>query len=242
MTRHEPQNEPFSNGAAPGPSAGLFARRGIIRRVLRYGGILVLLGIAMIVAGFLVFADQVTNLRPPEVAKADAIVVLTGGYQRIEQAIDLLKRGYGKRLLISGVNPQTTAGQIRRATRTSPDIFECCVDIGYSAIDTIGNANETASWIRDKGYRSVLVVTSNYHLARSLMELRRSDPGTEFVGYPVVASDLKTKAWYSEPDAMRTMLFEYGKTIIAYVRGLIGWSGDKGLRPDGEITESGRNS
>ncbi|RKE80225.1 YdcF family protein [Rhizobium sp. AG855] len=231
------QNEPLR-----GQNTGLFARRGIIRRVLRYGGILVLLMIAAVVAGFLVFADQVTNMRPPEVAKADAIVVLTGGYQRIEQAIDLLKRGYGKRLLISGVNPRTTAGQIRRATRASPDIFNCCVDIGYSAIDTIGNANETASWIRDKGYRSVLVVTSNYHLSRSLMELRRSDPGTEFVGYPVVASDLKTRAWYSEPDAMRTMLFEYGKTIIAYVRGITGWSRDQGLRPDGEITESGRNS
>jgi uncharacterized SAM-binding protein YcdF (DUF218 family) len=236
------QNEPLRDGTPPKPGGGLFARRGIIRRVLRYGGIIVLLCIAALVAGFLVFADSVTNMRPTEVAKADAIVVLTGGYQRIEQAIDLLKRGYGKRLLISGVNPQTTAGQIRRATRTSPDIFECCVDIGYSAIDTIGNANETASWIRDKGYRSVLVVTSNYHLARSLLELRRSDPGTQFVGYPVVASDLKTRAWYSEPDAMRTMLLEYGKTIIAYVRGMTGWSRDQGLRPDGEITDSGRNS
>ncbi len=236
------QNEPLRDSTTPDPGAGLFARRGIIRRVLRYGGILVLLCIAAVVAGFLVFADQVTNMRPPDVAKADAIVVLTGGYQRIEQAIDLLKRGYGKRLLISGVNPQTTAGQIRRATRASPEIFECCVDIGYSAIDTIGNANETALWIRDKGYRSVLVVTSNYHLSRSLMELRRSDPGTEFVGYPVVASDLKTRAWYSEPDALRTMLFEYGKTIIAYVRGVTGWSRDQGLRPDGEITESGRKS
>jgi uncharacterized SAM-binding protein YcdF (DUF218 family) len=236
------QNEPLRDGTPASPGGGIFARRGIIRRVLRYGGIVVLLCIAAIVAGFLAFADSVTNMRPPDVAKADAIVVLTGGYQRIEQAIDLLKRGYGKRLLISGVNPQTTAGQIRRATRTSPDLFECCVDIGYSAIDTIGNANETASWIRDKGYRSVLVVTSNYHLARSLMELRRSDPGTEFVGYPVVASDLKTRAWYSEPDALRTMLFEYGKTIIAYVRGVTGWSRDQGLRPDGEITDSGRNS
>ncbi|MDH4440036.1 MAG: YdcF family protein [Rhizobium sp.] len=236
------QNEPLRDGAATGQDAGIFARRGIIRRVLRYGGILILLCMAGIIAGFLAFADQVTNMRPPEVAKADAIVVLTGGYQRIEQAIDLLKRGYGKRLLISGVNPRTTAGQIRRATRASPDIFDCCVDIGYSAIDTIGNANETALWIRDKGYRSVLVVTSNYHLARSLLELRRSDPGTEFVGYPVVASDLKTRAWYSEPDAMRTMLVEYGKTIIAYLRGITGWSRDQGLRPDGEITESGRNS
>ncbi|MFN3502851.1 MAG: YdcF family protein [Allorhizobium sp.] len=235
-------NQPLRDGDRPPSGDGLFARKGLIRRALRYGGMLVILSAAVLVAGFLIFADSVSNMRPPETVKADAIVVLTGGYQRIEQAIDLLKRGYGERLLISGVNPATTAGQIRKATRTSPDLFDCCVDIGYAAIDTIGNANETAIWIRDKGYRSILVVTSNYHLSRSLMELRRSDPDTEFIGYPVVNADLKTRAWYSEPDAMRTMLAEYGKTVIAYVRGVTGWSRDQGLRPDGEITESGRTS
>ncbi|MFN3636560.1 MAG: YdcF family protein [Rhizobium rhizophilum] len=241
MDRMTP-NQPLRDGDRPRSGAGLFARKGLIRRALRYGGMLVILCVAVLVAGFLVFADSVTGMRPPETVKADAIVVLTGGYQRIEQAIDLLKRGYGERLLISGVNPATTPGQIRKATRTSPDIFECCVDIGYGAIDTIGNANETAIWIRDKGYRSVLVVTSNYHLARSLMELRRGDPDTDFIGYPVVNADLKTRAWYSEPDAMRTMLAEYGKTVVAYIRGMTGWSRDQGLRPEGEITESGRSS
>jgi uncharacterized SAM-binding protein YcdF (DUF218 family) len=241
MDRMTP-NQPLRDGDRPHSGAGLFARKGLLRRALRYGGMLVILCIAVFGAGFLVFADSVTGMRPPETVKADAIVVLTGGYQRIEQAIDLLKRGYGERLLISGVNPSTTPGQIRKATRTSPEIFECCVDIGYGAIDTIGNANETAIWIRDKGYRSVLVVTSNYHLARSLMELRRGDPQTTFIGYPVVNADLKTRAWYSEPDAMRTMLSEYGKTVLAYIRGMTGWSRDQGLRPEGEITESGRSS
>lgn len=236
------QNEPLRDGDRPRLGGRLFARKGLFRRTLRYGGMLVILCAAVLVGGFLIFADSVTSMRPPETVRADAIVVLTGGYQRIEQAIDLLKRGYGDRLLISGVNPTTTAGQIRKATRTSPDVFECCVDIGYSAIDTIGNANETAIWIRDKGYRTVLVVTSNYHLARSLMELRRSDPDTDFIGYPVVNADLKTRAWYSEPDAMRTMLAEYAKTVVAYIRGMTGWSRDQGLRPEAEITESGRSS
>lgn len=235
-------DQPLRGDGRARSGGGLFARNGLIRRALRYGGMALILCVAVVAAGFLIFADSVTNMRPPETVKADAIVVLTGGYQRIEQAIDLLKRGYGERLLISGVNPTTTASQIRKTTRTSPELFECCIDIGYGAIDTIGNANETAIWIRDKGYRSVLVVTSNYHLARSLMELRRSDPDTQFIGFPVVNADLKTRAWYSEPDAMRTMLAEYGKTVIAYVRGLTGWSRDQGLRPEGEITESGRSS
>jgi uncharacterized SAM-binding protein YcdF (DUF218 family) len=233
MTRNQP-----SQGGRPDMSGrSLFARRGLLRRFLRYTGLLILLCVALLVAGFLHFADDVANLRPPENVKADAIVVLTGGYQRIDQAIDLLKRGYGGRLLISGVNPSTTAGQIRRATRSSPELFDCCIDIGYAAIDTIGNANETATWIRDRGYKSVLVVTSNYHMARSLMELRRSDTVTQFIGYPVVNADLKTRAWYREPDAMRTMLAEYAKSVIAYARGIVGWSVGPGLRSSGEIAD-----
>ncbi len=108
-------NQPLHDGDRPRSGAGLFARKGLIRRALRYGGMIVILCVAILVAGFLVFADSVTGMRPPETVKADAIVVLTGGYQRIEQAIDLLKRGYGERLLISGVNPATTPGQIRKA-------------------------------------------------------------------------------------------------------------------------------
>lgn len=219
-----------------------FARTGLVRRILRYGGMLVLLILAGLVAGFLAFADHVTNLRPPESVKADAIVVLTGGYQRIEQAIGLLRDGAGERLLISGVNPQTTAGQIRRTTGTSSDLFACCIDMGYAAIDTIGNANETALWIRDKGYRSVLVVTSNYHLSRSLMELRHSDSTTEFIGYPVVNADLKTRDWYSEPAAMRTMLSEYGKTVLTYLRLAIGWDRGQGLRPEEDMPSTPRRS
>ncbi len=134
--------------------------------------------------GFLWFADSVATMRPPEGARADAIIVLTGGYQRIDQAVGLLRDKVGKRLLISGVNPSTTRAQIRRMTQSSPDLFACCVDMGYKAIDTIGNANEAAGWIRDKGYTSIVVVTNNYHMHRSLHELRSASPNTEFIAYP----------------------------------------------------------
>lgn len=236
------QDEHKREGAQAEGRWSPFVRAGVVRRILRYGGILVLMVLASLIAGFLVFADHVTNLRPPDNVKADAIVVLTGGYQRIEQAIELLRDGAGERLLISGVNPQTTAGQLRRTTGTSSDLFACCIDMGYAAIDTIGNANETALWIRDKGYRSVLVVTSNYHLSRSLMELRHSDKTTEFIGYPVVNADLKTRDWYSEPAAMRTMLAEYGKTVLTYLRLAIGWDRGQGLRPEQDMPATPRRS
>lgn len=208
----------------------LFHRRGWLRRILRYGGFLTLLMVACLIGGFLYFADSVTVMRPPENPRADAIVVLTGGYQRIDQAVDLLRKGSGRRLLISGVHPTTTPKQIRSMTQSSYDLFACCVDMGYLAQDTIGNAFETAQWIHDKGYSSVLVVTSNYHMQRSLMELRRTDPKTQFIPYPVVISDLRTRAWYAEPNALRTLLSEYVKILLAYARDTSGLSTWRGLR------------
>lgn len=222
------------------PPVGLFSRRGRLRWVARrliMAGILV---IAVLFGGFLWFVNSVSSLKAPDGVKADAIVVLTGGYLRIEQALGLLRDGAGQRLLISGAHPSTTPAQIRRVTQASPDLFTCCVDIGYDAIDTIGNANEITRWIHDHGYKSVLVVTNNYHMLRSLHELRRADPVTEFIPYPVVSSDLTRKAWFTEPDVLRTMLGEYGKVVLAILRDWIGIERGTGLRTDHPTKTAGK--
>lgn len=216
----------------PGDREGWLSRRGPVRRIARFCALFLLVIFAGFFAGFLWFADSVTSMRRPEQAKADAIVVLTGGYQRIEQAVSLLTDGAGDRLLISGVHPTTTPSQIRRMTQSSKDLFSCCVDIGYDALDTIGNANETVRWIHDKGFHSVLVVTNNYHMPRSLLELRRLDPATDFIPYPVVNSDLKRKNWFVDPNALRTLLSEYGKIVATSIRDFAGWRGPTGLRTE----------
>jgi uncharacterized SAM-binding protein YcdF (DUF218 family) len=205
-------------------------RRGPLRRMLRWCGFACILAIALIFGGFLRFADSITTMKPPIDPKADAIVVLTGGYQRIDQAVELLEKGAGKRLLISGVHPSTTPGQIRKTTTGSADLFDCCVDIGYDAIDTIGNAEEASNWIHAKGYKSVLVVTNNYHMPRSLAELAYVDSDTQFIPYPVVNSDLKTRAWFMDPNALRVMLAEYGKVLLAGARNITGFGRHPGLR------------
>ena len=210
--------------------AGLPPRRGPVRRLLRWGGFACVLAIALVFGGFLRFADSVTTLKPPAEPKADAIVVLTGGYQRIDQAVELLQKGAGKRLLISGVHPTTTPRQIRKMTQGSADLFSCCVDIGHDAIDTIGNAEETSNWIHANGYRSVIVVTNNYHMPRSLAELSYVDPDIEFIPYPVVNSDLKTRNWFTDPNAMRVMLAEYVKVLLAGARNVTGFGRHTGLR------------
>lgn len=202
------------------------------RRLVRLAFYVLILAAGSAAAGFLYFADTVASLQPPANPKADAIVVLTGGFQRIDQAVDLLKTGAGKRLLISGVHPSTTGGQIRRNTQSSADLFKCCVDIGHDAMDTIGNANETASWIHDNGYRSILVVTNNYHMPRSLLELRRANPGIDFIAYPVVNSDLKSTNWLRNPVVLKTILSEYLKLSIATVRDALGAHTASGLRTE----------
>jgi uncharacterized SAM-binding protein YcdF (DUF218 family) len=206
--------------------------RSLLRKFLRRGFFVLLVFLAIFTAGFLQFADTVASLQPPATPRADAIVVLTGGFQRIDQAVDLLKAGAGERLLISGVHPTTTGSQIRRNTQSSAYLFKCCVDIGHEAVDTIGNATEASQWIHDRGYRTILVVTNNYHMPRSLLELRRARPEAQFIAYPVVNSDLKTTNWLRNPLVLKAILLEFGKYSIASIRDMVGARSTNGLRTE----------
>lgn len=188
-------------------------------------------GLTLVAIGFFRFTDTVADLKVSgDHTSVDAIVALTGGYQRIDQALALLEQGIGQRLLISGVNPTTTSAALRRATGSKSATFACCVDIGYQALDTIGNANETAGWIRQHGYGRILVVTNNYHMPRSLLELSQASPDVTFVAHPVTHSDLTTEVWLTDPVAMRTLLTEYAKYSLARLRNWSGTKTDSGLR------------
>ncbi|MEO5865870.1 MAG: YdcF family protein [Sphingomonas sp.] len=103
--------------------------------------------------------------------KTDAIVVLTGGPGRIDRGLDLLQRHAAQRMLVSGVAPQVRPKELAAAYRRSPALFACCVDLGRQAVDTRSNADETAAWVRKHGYRTVRLVTSDWHLRRAKMEL-----------------------------------------------------------------------
>ena len=210
-------------------------RRPFYRTLLRIVAYLALVAACLAIGGFLHFADTVAKLMPPAKPKADAIVVLTGGNQRIDQAVNLLETGTGRRLLISGVHPDTSAARIREMTRAPQSLFVCCVDIGYDAIDTVGNALETARWVKEHGYREVLVVTSNYHMPRSLMELHRIDPDTHYIGYPIVYTDLRSENWLTMPEVVKAMLSEYVKLAGATVRAHL-------LSPDTASLRSGKSN
>lgn len=194
---------------------------------------LLLIAGILLFAGFLRFAEDIAGMAPPaELGDIDAIVVLTGGSQRIDQALSLFTDGVGRRMLISGVNPRTTAAQIKRFTGGSDELFACCVDIGHDAIDTIGNANETARWIKRHDFERILVVTNDYHVPRSMMELRRVDPETEFLYWPVQLSNLRTENWLQRPEVVRLLIGEYAKYIWARIGHAAGARVGKGLRTE----------
>lgn len=195
--------------------------RGFRRALAVVVGVL-LFAVAGFFGGFAVFGIHVAGLRvPQDPVRADGIVVLTGGRQRIAAAIDLLKSGKGKRLLISGVNPVTDRAALQSANGAAPALFSCCVDIDHAALDTIGNAEESAKWLRDHGYDSAIIVTSNYHIPRSLLEMHRTVSGVELVPYPVVNTERSPVGWLTDGDAIRLLFTEYSKYLGAVLRGAV---------------------
>lgn len=193
----------------------------IARYFLRLVGFLLVGGFVAFSGGFILFYEHVASMRAPANPKADAIVVLTGGYQRVDQGVQLLANGSAKRLLISGVNPATSGNHIRVLTRSSADLFDCCVDIGHDAMDTAGNAAETARWIKAHQFRTVLLVTNNYHMPRSLAELRRADDHSTFIPYPV-EKGLAFGDLMANPLLIRTLGSEYVKYLLVETRD---WTG-----------------
>ncbi|MBH0237205.1 YdcF family protein [Methylobrevis sp. L22] len=179
---------------------------------------LLLAGIGFAADGFLRFAGEVSAMSIPASTDADAIVVLTGGSDRISGGMALLREGHGRRLLISGVHPETSAAQIARVTATGPSILDCCVDLDRRAANTIGNAVETARWASQHGFNSLIVVTSAYHMPRSMMELGHAMPDRQLIPYPISPSRMELGDWYVRSDTALLLLTEYVKYTAARVR------------------------
>jgi uncharacterized SAM-binding protein YcdF (DUF218 family) len=189
-------------------------------------------------AGLLVFADRVIDSTPAlEPAEpADAIVVLTGASdERLKQGMSLLERRKGARMFISGVNPEVKRSELRNVTEGSKRLYECCVDLGYEAENTVGNAKEIADWARGHDFYTLIVVTSDYHMPRSLLELKADMPGTKLIAYPVTTPDLVARGWWKSRKGQRIIVLEYCKYLAILGRDAIlsvsRKFGDKGSTP-----------
>jgi len=188
------------------------------RRAYRAVLLAAVLGGLLFAGGFYWFVSQMPVVEVSPSRKADGIVVLTGGALRISDALELLSSGHGRRLLISGVNRNTRSYEIARLVPEHQRWFTCCVDLDYSATNTIGNAIETRRWIEDRGFKSVIVVTANYHMPRAMAELGHELPSVDLVPYAVVSDRVKVDDWWDNPDTARLLILEYLKYIVARVR------------------------
>lgn len=169
-------------------------------------------------SGFYVFVKELPVSDVRTTRSADGIVVLTGGALRIADAVELLAENRGKRLLVSGVNPATKPEELKKQIPDFARLSECCIDLGREALNTAGNALETATWARKHGFRSLLVVTSAWHMPRALLELEREMPDIALVPYPVVTDRMREQSWWSDPATARLLVFEYLKYLATLAR------------------------
>jgi len=193
---------------------------GIGRRLVHF----LLLVIVIWLGGFLAFAAAI----PPKVRDADrpvdAIVVLTGGDVRLAEGFALLDRGIAKKMLISGVADGVKLPALLQAlngSQPSQQMLDCCVTLGYDARSTEGNALESLRWLTDNGFKSLRLVTANYHMNRSLLEFRRAMPGIEIIPHPVFPRQMQEPYWFARPGTMYLLFNEYHKYLAAAGRARI---------------------
>lgn len=167
------------------------------------------------VIGFVLF---VSNLPAPPtmLPKADGIVALTGGGERLDTAVALLEKGVGKRLLISGVAPTATKQEVGRLSEGGPR-FLCCADLGYAAEDTHGNAREAADWAHENHFASLVIVTGRYHMPRTLREFSTAMPDITLIAYPVDQAGIDLSGWWTHPRTVRLLHREYVKFLFSVV-------------------------
>jgi uncharacterized SAM-binding protein YcdF (DUF218 family) len=170
--------------------------------------------VLVFVGGFWMFAERV-RVQPPPPPRAEAIVALTGGsLQRLSTGVRLLQEHKGERLLISGVNRIVTDQELFEALHLDADLAHCCIDLGRTAQDTLGNASETAQWARSHHYRSLILVTDDYHMPRSQAELALAMPEAEIHPYPVRTRWTDPKLWRSDLGAASRLGSEYVKYLV----------------------------
>jgi uncharacterized SAM-binding protein YcdF (DUF218 family) len=186
------------------------------------GLILTLICLAAMWGGGLIrFAGEIPASVNDAESETDAIVVLTGGSQRLETGAQLLTIGKAKKLFISGVYHGVDAAELMKPLGTPVETIACCVALGHGADNTRGNAVETAAWMRDQGFHSLRLVTSAYHMPRSLLEFTRAMPDIRILANPVFAENVKQQQWWAWPGTASLVINEYNKYLVALIRPLI---------------------
>lgn len=167
--------------------------------------------------GFLQFAESLPRESDHSDQSTDAIVVLTGGADRIKAGLALLSEQRATRMFVSGVDRGTGQKDLQDLLPEKRDVLTCCVDLGHEALDTRDNAKEAALWMHKRGYRSLRLVTSAYHMPRALLRFRHAMPDFRIVPHAVETTHVKLDEWWFWPGTAHLLASEFNK----YALGLI---------------------
>ncbi|MDX1950328.1 MAG: YdcF family protein [Rickettsiales bacterium] len=168
---------------------------------------------------------RLENLKNPNIAdRTDAIIVLTGGSERVRNALYLLEKNYADKLFISGVNVDVKPHEIfvihnyseEQTKRLLSKVF-----LGYSANDTIQNAAEIERWIRRNNLKSIRLITSNYHIKRAMIEVQARLPDIKIIPHAVMPINIRFDEWWKEKTSRDLLVQEYNKLILAKTRILL---------------------
>jgi uncharacterized SAM-binding protein YcdF (DUF218 family) len=190
-------------------SSALFSRRGAVLA----GLLAVLYGI-----GLIWFAEAIPRQPADRSEATDAIVVLTGGPLRLKEGFALLAEGRAGKMLVSGVNRGIDLPELLRVAGAPPLSVACCVELGYAAGNTAGNADETRAWMAKEGFTSLRLVTANYHMPRSLLEFRRAMPAARIVPHPVLPDRFMRDDWWQWRGTLHLIVVEYNKYLLTLAR------------------------
>ena len=187
-------------------------------RLFRRLGLLALAVFVLWLGGLAFFVASSLSIRVDPAIATDAIIVLTGGRLRLETGLELFAAGTAKKLFVSGVNQRVDRDELLRALGPSAERAACCIALGHEADNTLGNARESANWMREEGYRSLRLVTSWYHMRRALLEFGRAMPQVTIIAHPVFAHHLDSEYWWSWHGPLALIITEYDKYPVAWLR------------------------
>jgi uncharacterized SAM-binding protein YcdF (DUF218 family) len=164
-------------------------------------------------AGFLWFLSELPDAATADTTRTDAIVVLTGGTERLAVGLDLLVRDLADTLFVSGVYTGVDVATILTLNDNAPATLACCIELGHSAQHTMGNAEETAAWMAEGGRTSLRLVTAAYHMPRSLSLFRRVMPDIVIVPHPVFPESVDVSSWWHDWGTFSLIAGEYTKYL-----------------------------
>ena len=177
--------------------------------------------LVLLLIGFLWFVNIVPSKPSEDLRQTEAVIVLTGGSERLKAGLDLLLNGYAIEMFVSGVGKGVTVENLFELNKLSPEkimLVKQRITLGYYATDTFQNGIEVEEWVRNKQYKKIRVVTSNYHIPRSRKELSARLPDVEIITFPVFPDRVKTQSWWRYPGTLELFFVEYLKYIAVSLR------------------------